>query len=109
MKKISFIKKITLKKANEIYNDLKFHKNDNSYGYGYVGVYIHNNTVKIGYSNRYGESDFIYNDEKRLLLIDNELATNLLNDYYKKDAVRVIYDIINDYINYYNERCFLIW
>lgn len=102
------MKRITLKKANEIYNDLKFHKKDD-FNRSFVGVYIHDGKIKIGYNNRYGKSDFIHNDEKRLLLIDDELANNLLNDYYKKDAVRVIYDIINDYINYYNERCFLKW
>ena len=97
------MKRITLKKANEIYNELKFHKK-NDVNRSFVGVYIHNNNVRIGYDNRYGKSEFIHNDEKRLLLIDDELANNLLNDYYKKDAVKFIHYVVNDYINYYNEK-----
>ena len=96
------MKRISLSKASRIYDELKFHKND--FNQSFVGIYLHNNDVKIGYSNRFGKSDFIHNNEKRILVIDDELITDLLNDYYKKDAVKIIHDRVNDEINYQNER-----
>ena len=94
------MKRISLNKVKQIYDELKFHKVIDSF----AGVYLHNDSVKVGYSNNFGKSDFIKRDEPRVLIIDNEEVEELLNDYYKKDAVKVMQYIINDFIDYYNEK-----
>ena len=93
------MKKISLKIASDLYDELKFYKKfgDN------VCIYLHDNTVKVGYDNNYGASNFIKNNETRMLVINKYKTSILLEDYYKKDACKIIQALVNEVIEEYKE------
>ena len=89
------MKNISLYKASKIYDEVKHHK---KLGY-YVCICIHDNEIKVGYSNQYGVSSFIKNDEPRMTIMDEDKLEKILDEYYKKDAVKIILEYVNEAIN----------
>lgn len=88
------MKKISLNKASKLYDEIKECK---LFG-DFVRIYIHDDEVKIGYSNELGKSDFIRNNEPRILIMNEDKLDELLQDYWKKDAVKIIQEWVNEVI-----------
>lgn len=89
------MKEITLTKASKIYDEVRHHK---KLGYG-VRVYIHNYEVKVAYSNRFGTSSFVRTNEPKILILDEDKLEEIISDYYKKDATKIIQKWVNEVIN----------
>lgn len=91
------MKKISMNKAKKIYDEIKECK---IFG-DFIRIYIHNDEVKVGYSNELGKSEFLKSYEPKFLVMNEYKISELLEDYWKKDAVKIIQEWVNESIDEY--------
>ena len=90
------MKKISMNKAKKIYDEIKECK---LFG-DFIRIYIHNDEVKVAYNNELGKSEFL-NSYPKFLVMNEDKVNELLEDYWKKDAIKILYDWINEAIDEY--------